>query len=127
METILFHGKFGNDKYSECIRKIEGLEINGNNVNELNGTSLKLIGLNDDDRKIVSKHVERVINQNAAPKNHICTICVKNPINTVFTPCGHQAICFECYGKRPNGYKKCSICRQKVKKTIQTFMNGYIE
>ena len=122
---LIENGKFGDDKYSECIGKINQLEINGNRMKELTVSCLTLIGLNSSDRKILSKNINRVINQNSV--NNICTMCAKNPINTAFSPCGHQAICFECYQKSPETFKKCTICRKKVKETIQTFMTGFSE
>ena len=67
------NGKFNDDKHSECIRKIEEVQINGDTMKELTGISLKLMGLNDGDRDILLKHINRVIYQFAALKNTTCT------------------------------------------------------
>ena len=99
--------------------------MNGNKMKDLNDSLLKLIGLNDEDRQILIKHIDRVINKDAVSKIHICSICVNKPINTVFLPCGHQAVCFECYEMNAVNFKRCSICRRRVNETVQTFMNGY--
>ena len=85
------------------------------------------MGLNDCDIKCLMGNIERVISNNCAPKNNMCTVCVTNPINAVFTPCGHQSCCYQCYQKDPANFKKCHICRKRVRKTIRTFMNGFNE
>ena len=35
-----------------------------------------------------------------------CKICFANPIDSVFTPCGHVLACFSC----ASDVKKCPIC-----------------
>lgn len=35
-----------------------------------------------------------------------CIICFDNPINCVFTPCGHQICCMEC----GNHISRCPVC-----------------
>ena len=46
-------------------------------MKEFTDISLKLIGLNNEDRNILLKNINRVINQFAAPKNTICIFVVK--------------------------------------------------
>ena len=121
------NGKFGDEEYSEHIGKIKQLDINGNRMKELTVSCLTLIGLNRGDRKILSQHIKRVIIENSILMNNLCSICVKNPINTAFLPCRHQAVCFECYEESPMEFEDCPICRKKVEETIQTFMTGFTQ
>lgn len=120
------NGKFNDKKYFESMAQIEGLEMNGNTMKDLNASLLKLIRLNSEDAKILLRNVDRVINQNAAPTNNICTFCWTNPINTTFYSCGHQTVCYQCYQDTPKKeFKKCPCCNKKITKVIRNFMSGY--
>jgi len=49
----------------------------------------------------------------------MCQICMENPKNVVFTPCGHLCVCIEC-SKTIN---KCPMCRADILQKIKTFMS----
>ena len=112
------NGRFNDKIYSKCIKKIEELEIDGGKMKELNDSLLKSFGFDEIDRKILIKNIKRVLSQKSASrtKNNLCMICIENKVNTVFTPCGHQAVCYGCYENSPYEYMKCSICREDVDK-----------
>lgn len=120
-------GKFDDEKYREFITRIEKLKIDGSKMKDVNETLLAALEFDDGDQRIMMRNIERVINHNAAPKNTICMICVRRQINTTYDPCGHQAICFQCYAERPHNFMTCMICREEVDQVIQTFMAGHTE
>lgn len=43
-----------------------------------------------------------------------CAVCMCNPKESVFMPCGHYYCCQEC----SNRLKKCPICRQTVMRVV---------
>ncbi len=64
---------------------------------------------------------------------HTCNICVSSPVNSVFTPCGHQSACIDCAQewikieqerlRRSGGNvanTRCPVCRQ-VTVVIKTY------
>ena len=52
-----------------------------------------------------------------------CVICMTNPRDTVFYPCGHQCLCEPCavLFKRQARHQICPICRNRIKDTIKVF------
>eukprot|EP01084_Bolivina_argentea_P142220 249837_1 len=119
-----------NEQFKEnkkFIEAIDNLDICGNNLGDLrNDACLKLIGLNLMERKVILNNIDRVLNRNNdGVDSNICTVCIGKKINTVFIPCGHQSCCFECYEKEKRRFNNCPICRQRILKTIKTFMNGF--
>eukprot|EP01083_Nonionella_stella_P022272 61595_1 len=119
---LIEHGKFNKEDLIECIVK---MEIAGDSLKDLRNESfLKMLGLNAVERKCLFKNIDRVLNKPVA-KSDICTVCVSNGIDSVFVPCGHQAICYECFQKEQNRFASCPICRKAVSNTVRTFMNGF--
>ena len=45
---------------------------------------------------------------------NLCKLCVDNPLEVVFLPCGHFSTCFECSIKMIN----CPVCRVQIVKTV---------
>lgn len=44
----------------------------------------------------------------------LCVCCLSNFKNAICIPCGHQVLCFNCYGEQiKKGKKECVICRTK--------------
>lgn len=52
-------------------------------------------------------------------KAGICVICLVNPYNFAFLPCGHLALCKTCVLKTK--LNNCLLCKHKVKKIVQIF------
>jgi len=123
---LIEHGKFDSSKYEPVVQQLEKLEIDGSKLKDLkNDSFLSLIGLEREDRQIVLKHLDRVINRNQGQTKNLCTVCTTNRINTAFVPCGHQTCCHACYERSKRQFKTCPICRKRVTKTMKTFMNGF--
>lgn len=71
-------------------------------------------------RDLINNKISRTSNLSLSDtSNKICVICFENNYNTVFTPCGHVASCFECATK----LHKCPICKKKVKKTLRIYFS----
>ena len=50
-----------------------------------------------------------------------CQICVDNPTNSVFAPCGHVVCCYTCASRLL--YDRCPICRATISQVIRTFFS----
>ena len=52
-----------------------------------------------------------------------CVICWTNPKDSIFYPCGHQCLCFECSQrfKKEAKHQVCPICRNRIKDIIRVF------
>ena len=52
-----------------------------------------------------------------------CVICLTNPKDSVFYPCGHQCICHGCSEKfkREARHQVCPLCRNRVKDIIKVY------
>ena len=48
-----------------------------------------------------------------------CQICVDNPTNSVFAPCGHVVCCQSC----ASACDRCPICRGSISQVIRTFFS----
>lgn len=46
--------------------------------------------------------------------NDVCAICLENPSNTVFLPCGHKCVCYGCANRCMCHKKICPICQAKT-------------
>ena len=58
---------------------------------------------------------------------NMCTVCVENPVSSVFTPCGHLSACFDCANEwierqkarlrisgRNEEDARCPVCREET-------------
>ena len=126
---LIENGRFCQDKYRKLLGGIEKLKVDGSSFKDLqNDSLLKLVSdgsLDDDDRQILIKNVDRVLNSNKEQRKDGCTICVDGKINSVFIPCGHQAACYECYEIDNDRFRRCPICRKEITNVVKTFMNGF--
>jgi hypothetical protein len=54
----------------------------------------------------------------------LCCVCIDNPKNVLFEPCGHLCCCRECYRQlppQPPQQPKCPICRQSITRVVRVF------
>ena len=51
----------------------------------------------------------------------VCVICFDNPPDSVFMPCGHAGICYECAVDLYKNSESCYLCR-KVKFSFLYFI-----
>ena len=42
-----------------------------------------------------------------------CSMCLEKPSQSVFIPCGHRCVCWECGRKVMETSKKCPICQKE--------------
>ena len=119
------NGKFDGWKYVGFMEQVERFKVDGNKLKELNEISLTMFGLEGEDMEVLLRNIERIKSINGAPQNVTCTVCVGNPVNSVFIPCGHQTCCYECYQQSAWNFRRCPVCRKDVKQVIQTFMSGF--
>jgi len=64
--------------------------------------------------------VAKFKNQIEELKNQkLCSICMENPNEIVFVPCGHNCVCHEC----GEGLRDCPLCRTKITQKVKTFNN----
>ncbi|XP_046804590.1 E3 ubiquitin-protein ligase RNF26-like [Lucilia cuprina] len=58
----------------------------------------------------------------------LCFVCVNEEPNTLFLPCKHMKMCYQCFLKLQaqaivnNGQLNCPVCRQAVVETMQVFL-----
>ena len=57
-------------------------------------------------------------------KSHIrtadeCITCMSNMPNVIFIPCGHQAVCSDCYGEYRINSNECLLCRRIITGSYQ--------
>lgn len=43
-------------------------------------------------------------------EEHLCSVCLSEPINTVLFPCRHACVCSSCHGQLAN----CPLCRTEI-------------
>jgi hypothetical protein len=58
-----------------------------------------------------------------------CVICMCEPSQLIFVPCGHRCCCSECYKdmcKTANG-KKCPLCRREINMAAESIEQGSAE
>lgn len=54
----------------------------------------------------------------AGPEEHKCTICMENATTTVFLPCLHQCLCFNCGRDLIKNNGLCPSCRGEIKRML---------
>ena len=84
--NIIYKGKF-----KDGLRDGKGLQLQNN-------STYYVLYEKDDFIKIIED-------------NEVCSICLDNPREIAFIPCGHKCICEECYKKYNNDM--CIICRKE--------------
>ncbi len=47
-----------------------------------------------------------------------CKICCDKELNTVFLPCSHRFVCYDCSFKCEG---RCPVCKTELKEIIKTF------
>ena len=57
-------------------------------------------------KRRAKKHKKRVFTSDA------CVICLVNPVDDPFMPCGHVCVCTECYEKAT--FSTCPLCRAMI-------------
>lgn len=51
-----------------------------------------------------------------------CAICMTEPKEVTFVPCGHSDFCFNCGVN--DALKKCPVCRDEIEQVIGRFVNS---
>ena len=63
---------------------------------------------------------------NGANTGNTCSLCLQNPVDTFFNPCGHTG-CGECIGKLQglsrNYVMNCPLCRKNVSTTHKLYFS----
>ena len=60
--------------------------------------------------------------EHAKQNNETCVVCMDQCIESVMVECYHLCLCGDC----ANDWKmSCPICRKKIEKTIETYINGF--
>ena len=54
----------------------------------------------------------------------LCSVCMKNSIDTVIIPCNHACMCRSCANRVKNTTGLCPICRRKIERIGTIFLNG---
>ena len=121
------NGKFNDEeRYRKLFDAVRRLQLDGESFPDLrNEPCLKLCDLNKMEIKTIFKNIDRVLKQEGDGQSNKCTVCVNTVIDCVFTPCGHQVVCWQCYKQQKSRFERCPICRKGVAKTVRTFMNGF--
>ena len=125
----------------------ESANINGYNLEDINCLSLKLMGVEEMNiRVLIVGYIENLINSygdrptlvisdsyhkddhahnESVHGTNICCICVTNEVNTCISPCGHAAFCSECAEQSVKHSDKCPVCREKISKIITVYKAGF--
>ena len=126
--SMMEQGRFRAPKFSTFIEKLSKMNIDGQQLAELNSKfALNMAGLKHaNDQAILRKHINRVVAPQPTDNRNLCGICVKNKVDTVMLPCGHQYHCYECIQRMSVQQRRmCPICRKSVSQIIKTFMSGF--
>jgi len=135
-ETIYWLRIIGKGAFEDFTDKIfDKMEEHQMTLNDLNECTLKLLGFDEHViRDILLPNLHRLLlderhdhgneSELSDERNDICIVCFLNRINTVTLPCGHQALCDECYSSSPRQFARCSVCYAKVDRIIKIFMSG---
>jgi len=129
------------------IKCIESANINGYNLEDINCLSLKLMGIEDMDmRVLIVGYIDSLINDygdrpslvisdsyhaddhhhnDSVHETNLCCICVSNEVNTCISPCGHAAYCNQCSEQSFKHSDRCPICREKIGKIITVYKAGF--
>eukprot|EP01083_Nonionella_stella_P152208 487562_1 len=115
-------------KYDPLFEAIEKWNITGARLQEMDSKLfLNVVGLSEDEQVVLITHIQRVIDakqKEMAPAN-VCGVCVRNEINSVMIPCGHQYYCTQCVSEHGSQIPtECPICRTRIRQIIKTFMSG---
>ncbi|KAL4478632.1 hypothetical protein ABPG74_006867 [Tetrahymena malaccensis] len=57
--------------------------------------------------------------ENGDESNANCVICFENEPDTVYLPCGHGGICYECGMDVMKKTGECYLCRHEIKQVVQ--------
>ena len=86
--------------------------------NFLNKLFIKnIVSSNNEDTSDIKK------NLNEIKEKLTCKICFDNTINMILEPCGHTAICSNCYtGMRMYNNRKCPICNKLITSSKKIYL-----
>jgi hypothetical protein len=63
---------------------------------------------------ISTKNIKEILNKETVPfniyKEEECVICMSNPVQYIFSQCGHACCCINCGNKIIN----CCVCRKRI-------------
>ena len=84
---------------------------------------------NDKDDECDPHEVEVLAMNEEQREGDVCVICMENPKDSVFTPCGHQCICHTCGDrfKREARHLVCPICKERIKDIVRVWKLPLIE
>ena len=70
-------------------------------------------------KEIVGKKSNELVSdfldeENNCKTSNDCNLCMSNPKDAAFIPCGHVCCCLFCAEKTIRGTRKCPICRTHI-------------
>jgi hypothetical protein len=97
---------------------MEGVTAGPNQINSSQNSKVTQPDLAKEDLTIEILEVD----QEQIEKNE-CVICMDQPKDTVFYPCGHQCLCKPCGDRfrKEARHQICPICRNRVSDIIKVF------
>lgn len=77
--------------------------------------------LKPEDSKELQAKLEKTKEENPLDEttNNICQVCYANPPDSVFMPCGHGAVCYECAVDIWKSSAECYLCRDEIEQILQ--------
>lgn len=114
-----------NTKLLELVKKLslEKLKIEANNIKLQREISQKDIECNNAINDIITenerlnRNISSIIENENVDNLYICSICMDNIRDIIFTPCHHSIVCNECCSK----LTECPMCRTEIKSIIKYY------
>ena len=96
--------------------QMSGEETNSNLSNKINVLKPNVELREDNSKQESSINDKNIINEeDDIDDKELCSICMENKSESVFIPCGHRCVCFNCGDKIINSQnKKCPICQEEA-------------
>lgn len=101
-------------------KMLEAIEIMGIDVSVAIGClyQMKSRGEPTDDVHLLVEQVNKQQHQKRE-----CSVCLDNPIDSLYLPCKHSATCMECARNVQSLSGSCPICREKITEVLQIYIS----
>ncbi|EAS00127.2 zinc finger, C3HC4 type (RING finger) protein (macronuclear) [Tetrahymena thermophila SB210] len=115
-------------KFSQLISSPKGQELKKKEFEKKmqQQSNKELAKLNVKPKEMVKKQKsdssqisQKSYKENGDESNANCVICFENEPDTVYLPCGHGGICYECGMDVMKKTGECYLCRHEIKQVVQ--------
>jgi len=84
-------------------------------------TTIRLLFVDWYDKNVKTKKIEKITND--LKSNILCCICMENPKEIAFIPCGHRACCMKCSNDVIKSNNKiCPLCKTNIDSVLKVYV-----